>query len=70
MGYVVIKFKAGDTWHVQNVEQYREIEGLDGTAFIELAIKDGQTIHVATSEIRAIGYCEGFKNVEEHEYEW
>lgn len=70
MGYIVVKFKAGDKWHIHNVEQYREIEGLGDTSFVELTIKGGGTIHIATNEVRAIGFCEEFKNVEEHEYEW
>ena len=70
MDYIVVKFKAGDKWHIKDVEQYREIEGLSDTSFIELKIKGGGTIHISTSEVRAIGFEEEFKNVEEFEYEW
>ena len=70
MGNVVIKFKAGDSWCVSDVEEYREIAGVGDSAFIELKFSNGKSIHVATSEVRAIGFDNDFRKVEEYEYEW
>lgn len=68
--YVVVRFKAGDKWHVHGVEEYSEIAGMGESSFIELKFKNGQSIHISASEVRAVGFEEEFKNVEEHEYEW